>query len=83
MADSAHGGACAMSMIPERHHRVSTCQQKDGISETAHRREAIRTALARGSAGWVPAAPSVMLRCSEYAFREDRSGHEAGSPPIV
>jgi hypothetical protein len=83
MADLAYGQACAMSRIRARHHLVTTYQQSGGISETARRWEAIRTAPARGSAGWVPAAPSEMLRGSEYAFREDRSGHDAGSPPIV
>jgi hypothetical protein len=47
MADSAHGEACAMSMIPERHHRVSTCQQKDGISETTRCWDAIRATRER------------------------------------
>jgi hypothetical protein len=47
MADLAYGEACAMSRIRARHHRVTTCQQTGGISETARRWEAIRATRER------------------------------------
>ena len=79
MADLTCGQACALSRILARHRRVTTSQETGGITETARRRVATRTARERAR-GVGTNRPSEMFQGSEYAFKEDRSNFRTGAP---